>query len=76
MPMCRRASNMLKREPSPISIRPKLLIVSDTEAEAIDNPDAKSRKAEPNHHRRERLRSFKNPPRFVKMVLRLFFRNQ
>ena len=76
MPMCRRASNMWKPKPSPVSVRPKLLIISDVDAEEIGSPAAKSRKAEPNHHRRERPRSFKSPPRFVKTVLRLFFRNQ
>lgn len=76
MPMCRRASNMWKPEPGPSSIKPQLQTISDMDAQAIGNPDANSRKTEPKHHRRERLRSFTSPLCFVKIVLRLLYRNQ
>lgn len=62
-------------EPGPSSIRSQLLLISDMDAGAVGNLDAKFRKAEPDHCRRERLRSFNSRLCFVKTVLRLFYRD-
>ena len=76
MPMCRRASNMWKPEPGASATRPRLLMVSNMDVEAIGNPDAKLRTAEPDHHRREQIRSVNSPLCFVKNLLRLVYRNK
>lgn len=76
MPMCRRTSDIWKPDDGPSSLRPQLLTISNLDAEPVGDPDAGSRKAEPNDRRRELLRPFDSRPCFVKTVLRLLSRSR
>lgn len=76
MPMCRRTSKMRGPDRGPSSMRPQLLTISNMAGEAVAKADAKSRKAEPNHHRTEQIRSFNGTPCFVQMALWLLSRRR
>lgn len=65
---------MWKPDRGPASPQPRL--VSEMGTDTDGNPDAKPRKAKPNHHRGEPHRSFDSLAFFVKTVLRLLLRKR